>query len=78
MRHTREDFLRPSVDPVAQGEYNDLAAVRVELEKIARATAALLLTHDYDEAELAELDVRARELRAALAAARPVRVEVRE
>jgi hypothetical protein len=40
-----------------------------ELATVAQDTARLLLCPRYDEAELAELDVRARELRARLVAA---------
>lgn len=40
-----------------------------ELPVIARTTAQLLLTPRYDEAELAELDVRAREVRRAIRSA---------
>ena len=47
-------------------EGNEVERLNGELAEIARATARLLLTPRYDEAELAYLDVRAREIRAAI------------
>ncbi|HEU0052120.1 MAG TPA: hypothetical protein VFQ39_03040 [Longimicrobium sp.] len=55
--------LRLSGDSTVRDESPDLSAARTELEKTARAIAELLLRPRYDEAELAELDARARELR---------------
>jgi hypothetical protein len=49
-----------------------------ELAQLARETAQLLLTPRYDEAELAELDVRAREVRAAIRSAVAPESEGRE
>ena len=50
-----------------QRSSRELERLTDELARTARATAALLTTVRYDEAELAELDVRARALRAAIA-----------
>jgi hypothetical protein len=44
----------------------DLARLNEELASTARAVARLLTLPRYDEAELAELEVRARKLRAAI------------
>ena len=53
-------------DPVTPEE---LSRWKEELAELARRTARLLTTPRYDEAALAELDVRARELRARIRAA---------
>jgi hypothetical protein len=45
--------------------------IRDELAGVARQIARLLIQPRYDEAELAELDVRARDLRQQLARAMP-------
>lgn len=47
----------------------EVERVAQELASVARETARLLLRPRYDEAELAELDLRARELRGRLRAA---------
>jgi hypothetical protein len=48
----------------------ELERLTEQLAQNARATAVLLTTRGYDEAKLAELDRRGRELRAAIAAER--------
>jgi hypothetical protein len=53
----------------------EVRQLREELAGVARETARLLLRPRYDEAELAELDVRARDLRARLRALAPPRRE---
>ncbi len=63
--------LRLAGDSTGRDESPDLSAARAELEKTARAIARLLLRSQYDEMELAELDVRARGLRAFIRANRP-------
>jgi hypothetical protein len=51
----------------------DVSELEQELARIARCIARLLLHPRYDEAELAELDVRARELRERIGSAAPLR-----
>ena len=54
---------------VRAAESSKVERVAQELAAVARETARLLLSPRYDEAARAELDVRARELRAQLRAA---------
>jgi hypothetical protein len=58
-------------DPSSPAVADDLARLNEALAATARATAMLLTRPRYDEAELAELDVRARTLRAAIGQAQP-------
>ena len=58
------------IDVSRRGTSRELDRLTDELARNARATAALLTSPRYDEAELAELDVRARTLRAAIATER--------
>ena len=62
--------MAPAPDPRA---YDPAEADRIrdELAGVARQIARLLIQPRYDEAELAELDVRARDLRQQLARATP-------
>jgi len=55
------------------GKAEDVSELEQELARVARHIARLLLHPRYDEAELAELDVRARELRARIRSATPPR-----
>jgi hypothetical protein len=60
-------FLRAPGD--GKGEKDpEVQRLTEELAEVARETARLLLRPRYDEAELAELDVRARDLRTRLRA----------
>ncbi len=58
-------------DPAPPRPADDLAGLNEALAATARAIAALLTRPRYDEAELAELEVRARKLRAAIREAHP-------
>jgi hypothetical protein len=58
------------MDSMAQGG-DSAAALESQLAGVARKIAFLLTRPGYDEAELAELDVRAAQLRAQIRAARP-------
>jgi len=64
--------MRKSSPPPPAG---DLERLNEELAATARAAARLLTLPRYDEAELAELDVRARNLRAAIGQAQPPAAE---
>ena len=57
---------------------DDVQRLTDELADVARATARLLLDPRYDEAELAELDFRARQLRASIREASIAKLGVTE
>ena len=59
-----EDQVRGEAGPDVGSAH--IRRLTEELAGVARETAQLLLNPRYDEAELAELDVRARQLRAAI------------
>jgi hypothetical protein len=63
--------MAPAPDPRSQEGAAEAERLRDELANVARSIARLLLQPRYDEAELAELDVRARDLRQKLARATP-------
>jgi hypothetical protein len=55
------------------GGAEHVSGLEQELAQVARRIARLLVQPRYDEAELAELDVRARELRERIRSATPPR-----
>ncbi|HSU14138.1 hypothetical protein [Longimicrobium sp.] len=63
--------MAPAPDPSLQERAAEAERLRDELAGVARQIARLLVQPRYDEAELAELDVRARDLRQQLARAMP-------
>lgn len=71
--------VEPAPDSTASGVSatgrmdEHVAELELELARVARSIARLLLQPRYDEAELAELDVRARELRERIRSAAPPR-----
>jgi predicted exporter len=65
-----ETMERNEVGSPVPGSTPELERLTDQLAQNARATAVLLTTRGYDEAELAELDRRGRELRAAIAVER--------
>jgi hypothetical protein len=54
---------------MADSSEEEIPKLQDELARVAKQTARLLLQPRYDEAELAELDARARELRARIQSA---------
>jgi len=58
-------------NPSSPSPAGELERLNEELAATARAAARLLTLPRYDEAQLAELDVRARKLRAAIGQAQP-------